>query len=172
MLFDLSDSPCSPLVKQKLEFFVFPPGGVALTGLIQNTQTNCSTTPAATVSKTPPHSARIYPPHTCSFTTVHPCLHDDCFTHLSPWLPPCMRVSLAMAQHSATKFAHCPPTSNPACCLTPIPRGLDVNTSDVILRHLFISTFYCPLSRSLALTEKCRRCRGFISVIDIDWEHM
>lgn len=90
-----SDSPCL------LEFFVFPPGGVASTGLIQNTQTSCSTTPAATVSKAPP------PPHMRFHH--HTCLHDDRFTHLSPWLPPCMLVSLTMAQHRPASLAH-PPT--------------------------------------------------------------
>lgn len=109
-VFDLSPCPSLlPVFETELEFFVFSPGGVASTGLIQNTQTNCSTTPAATVSKPPllsayccvllQHHAHLspwLPPH----TTIHGYQSAlRCLAHLSPWLPPCMLVSLAMAQH-------------------------------------------------------------------------
>lgn len=78
----------SPLLifEPVLEFFVFPPGGVALTGLIQSTQTNCSTTPAATVSKPPLLSVRFLLQHQ---------------THLSPWLPCHTVISMAIIQPSA-----------------------------------------------------------------------
>lgn len=69
----------------------FPPGGVASTGLILNTQTNCSTTPAATVSKNQPHPS-LY----------HLWLFSQHQTHLSPWLPPHTVISMAIIQLSAT----------------------------------------------------------------------
>lgn len=120
-----------------------------MTGLIQNTQTNCSTTPAATVSKTPlPFCACIYPPHTCSFTMVHPCLHDNSFTHLSPWLPPCMLVSLAMAQHSATSFAHSP-IQVTLLAVWLLTSRLDVNTSYLIFRYLSCALAHFIVSPSL-----------------------
>lgn len=60
----------SSLCEPELQFFVFPSGGVALTGPTPSTRTSCSTTPVATVSSAP-----------------HTCLHDYLLTPLSPWLP-------------------------------------------------------------------------------------
>lgn len=122
-----------PLFEPELEFFVFSPGGVALTGPIQNTQTNCSITPAATVSKPPPHSA--------SSSTMHTCLHDYHLTQSSPWLLshtclhdyhlacwcPWLRPSTPPLHPPVPPLA-----SNPACCLT-----LDLNTSEPLLKFVF-----------------------------------
>lgn len=100
-VFDLCLCPSLlPVFEPELEFFVFSPGGVASTGLIQNTQTSCSTTPAATVSKPPPRYACLYPslpspPPPAARTRVFINYH---LTHLSPWLPPCTLVSLATTQ--------------------------------------------------------------------------
>lgn len=99
-VFDLCLCPSLlPVFEPELEFFVFSPGGVASTGLIQNTQTSCSTTPAATVSKPPPRYACLYPSHpapllqrrahvSSSTTISHTCLHGYHLARWCPWLQP------------------------------------------------------------------------------------
>lgn len=132
-VFDLWSCPSLlSLFEPELEFFVFPPGGVALTGLIQNTRTNCSTTPAATVSKPPPPLCLRSPPvppsapqrTPVSMTTIsHSHLHGLSFSPAQPHTP----VSMATTLHAGVLGcgpAQQPPlppllASNPACCLTP-----------------------------------------------------
>lgn len=125
-----------------LEFFVFPPGGVALTGQIQNTQTSCSTTPVATVSKPPLLSAcghhcflLLHQTHLSPWLPRHIVISmaitqtSCCHTHLSPWLPPCMLVSLATALHSTPLFAR-----PPLCYLDLLTQSLDLTTSKPVFQ--------------------------------------
>lgn len=145
-MFDACPSPSLlPLFEPELEFFVFPPGGVALTEQIRSTQTNCSTTPAATVSKTAPRSACLYPQHppsaSCtpvSMATIsHTCLHGYHLACLCPWLRP------------STAPLHLPVphiTSNPACCLTLLAGSLDLNTSKPMFKYVFCAASHFILN--------------------------
>lgn len=130
----------------ELEFFVFSPGGVASTGLIQSTQTSCSTTPAATVSRPPPCRAPLSPlpfhspvqgvSSSASHTPVSMAttLHCRC-----PWLQP------------SPSYLHLPSptTSNPvyppfsarlsSVCIHTLPKQLANKSSTPRL----LLVFYC-----------------------------
>lgn len=136
------------LFEPELEFFVFSPGGVASTGLIQSTQTSCSTTPAATVSRPPPCRApQPHPPLSLPPAPTYPpkaCLHQ-LRTHLSPWLPPCIASVLG--------YSPAPPTSTfpPHLAVILSIRLVQRDSPPFAFTHFQDTAQICPLHRRLLL---------------------